>query len=64
MLFIKFKICQYENRKTTYKQRSSLKSYKTEIKILANPGLAYRPLNYPVDHYPVDNVVHPPNGGS
>ena len=30
-----------------YKQNTSPKSYKTEIKILANPGLAYRALNNP-----------------
>ena len=28
-----------------YKQKTSLKSYKTEINIHANPGLAYCPLN-------------------
>ena len=27
-------------RQTLYKQKTSPKSYKTEIKILANPGLA------------------------
>ena len=30
-----------------YKQNTSPKSYKTEIKILANPGLAYSALNNP-----------------
>ena len=30
-----------------YKQNTSPKSYKPEIKILANPGLAYRALNNP-----------------
>ena len=30
-----------------YKQNISPKSYKPEIKILANPGLAYRALNNP-----------------
>lgn len=34
-----------------YKQTNLPKSYKTEIKILANPGLAYRASNNPTQKF-------------
>jgi len=37
---MKFEIIQTQDRKTNYKTETSPKSYKYEIKILANPGLA------------------------
>ena len=42
-LFMFYVVCDYSNPKLKskrYKQKNSLKSYKIEMKILANPGLA------------------------
>ena len=37
---VKVKFSVYIEKDKQYKQKTSLKSYKSEIKILANPGLA------------------------
>ena len=39
-LLVWFEIIQNQNKAKQYKQKTSLQSYKTQIKILTHPGLA------------------------